>query len=193
MTLIYGTHGTSKSFAEDISEKGFDSTKLSPGRHGKGVYLWSYNDASPNTRERAVRLGKAWHSFCFGKKFYDECPKKSCVVLDCKADVELLDLVDHENASTFQAFLEQASDRIERGRYSGRKIDEQKATKLYGLFVSMKGQQDNKKYNAVHVLTSSPIKEKMFSWQKFAQVNLDSCYVINDTKVVDVMHSITVP
>lgn len=193
MTLIYGTHGTSKSFAEDIVGNGFNGSKLSPGRHGRGVYLWSYNVDAPDTRLRALNLAKEWHSFCFSKKLYDNCPKKSCVVLDCKADVELLDLVDHKNANIFQAFLEKASDRIESSRYYGEKVDEQKASKLYGMFVAMKGKQDNKKYNAVHVLTSSPIKENLLRWQSFTQARLDSCYVINDTKVVDVMDTISVP
>lgn len=193
MTLIYGTHGTSRSFAEDIRENGFDRQKLGPGRHGLGVYLWAYDINTGGTKERAMRVAKSWHTLRFNHGNYDKCSKKSCAVLDCNANVTLLDIVKHENANVFRSFLEASTDRIEKLRLSGKNIEEQKATRLYGVFVKLMSQQDDKNYNAVHVLTTSPIKEKVAKWQRFQHVDLESCYVIHDTNAVNVLDLTHVP
>ncbi|MEZ8467794.1 hypothetical protein AB6D20_010640 [Vibrio splendidus] len=193
MTLIYGTHGTSRSFAEDIRNNGFDRQRLAPGRHGSGVYLWAYDLNTSGTKDRAIKIAKSWHSLRFAKGVYNECSKKSCAVLDCKANVILLDIVNHENANIFRTYIEASMERIEKLRLTGKNIEEQKATRLYGLFVKLMSQQHDKSYNAVHVLTTSPIKERVANWQRFQQVDLESCYVIHDTNAVNVLDLTPVP
>ncbi|WP_434762362.1 hypothetical protein [Vibrio fortis] len=206
MKMIYGAHGTSFSRAESIEKSGFQHNKLSPGRHGKGVYLWAYNSNQVDTKDRAVRLGRHWHKRSFDNDDYKNCLKKSCAVLTCRCEVRLLDIETAETYPKFRSFIEKISARLSKMKRPARATQKQfeniKATKAYDLFVEMKSEEDDIQYNAIHVKTKAPasyIKEimsqpgKFPSWEKHTQLELDSCYVIHDTKVVDILENENYP
>ncbi|MDP2573266.1 hypothetical protein Q8W40_13830 [Vibrio penaeicida] len=206
MKMIYGVHGTSFSRAELIENKGFQQDKFSAGRHGKGVYLWAYDPERPDTHSRAELLGRHWHNMRFDKNAYKDCVKKSCAVLSCRCKVLLLDLEAAENYPTLRAFMEKISSRLSEmvcpAKVSKTDFENIKATKAYDLFVEMKKEEDDVAYNAIHVKTKAPQsyvelvtsqRRNAPSWEVHTQVTLDSCYVIHDTDVVEILENKNYP
>ncbi|HGY9587036.1 hypothetical protein [Vibrio harveyi] len=206
MKMIYGAHGTSFSRAESIEANGFQRNRLSPGRHGKGVYLWGYESSQVDTKHRAERLGRHWHKRCFDNNDYKDCVKKSCAVLSCRCEVFLLDIETAEIYPTFRAFIEKISKRLSKmprpAKVTTKEFENIKATKAYDLFVQMKSEEDDIQYNAIHVKTKAPAsyiaevasqRNNHPSWETHTQVELDSCYVIHDTKAVDILENKNYP
>jgi hypothetical protein len=81
MELHKGTHGTCKSRAIVISEKGFEIFNSNP-RRGNGVYFWRDNSY-------AVEFAKAWYKQELKNRKYDFELLKTCSII--KADIKVED------------------------------------------------------------------------------------------------------
>ena len=78
-----GTHGTSRSRANNIVANGF---RLSPvGKRGSGVYFWGYLSDSMETISRS--LAEAWWFDVKRRHLYDKDENKSCSVVFASFDV----------------------------------------------------------------------------------------------------------
>lgn len=108
MLTFKGTHGTTKSRAEQILESGF---KISDsGRAGRGVYFWQYFE-NPKI---ATNLAVGWFESQVKRGAYKE-PSPECAVLDSRIFTDEDDSLDctGEVLERVAIMLEKISDRTE--------------------------------------------------------------------------------
>ncbi|GGX14011.1 hypothetical protein [Undibacterium macrobrachii] len=80
---LLGTHGTSKSRADNIQQGQFRQPKEA-GRAGTGIYFWAYE----NEIDLALELAKLWWSNCYESGHYDSDQHKDCKVICAGLNVD---------------------------------------------------------------------------------------------------------
>ena len=169
MPSYRGTHGTTRTRAENISKEGF-TAKV--GERGTGAYFWREN-------VYAVPLAVGWYQNQLNRGEYGTDRDKRCSVVKASINVASDTLIDLEDPDIKDDFLRYF---LEKGVE-----DSRNAGKIYDMFLEMLEEESGKKLALVitQVFTNK--------WQKYPNqtAGMAYCYLVRDLRCItvdDVVH-----
>ncbi|XWY22416.1 hypothetical protein ACNGTP_04545 [Bisgaard Taxon 45] len=176
---LYGTHGTCRTYADDIVRN--QKFNLGHGRHGLGAYLWQSHGS--DNWEYAQKLAIAYATNN-SERFKDANDSSICW-LKCMLSVpesRFYDLVCHEHYGFFLSFLDKMHDKLD-----GKFLSKYKWTEIYNAFFSMiksvkKTNGLDEDIDVYYVLAEAPfIKEHK---KLYITTNKSAgCYVVRNNAV----------
>lgn len=158
MAVYYGTHGTTRSRAEDIAAAKFKICSV--GERGTGVYFWHKNIL-------AEKLAIGWYCNQLARGSYSKDEKKTCSVIEASftaEDDEYINIEDPDEKAAIIQFLE--TNNIEDVRDVG---------KAYDLFLESVETELVTKLVLVYALVWVPTRSKCFRTQS---VGMAGCYIV---------------
>lgn len=176
---LYGTHGTCRTYADDIVRN--QKFNLGHGRHGFGAYLWQSHSSDDWGYAQKLAITYAMHN---SERFKNENDPSICW-LKCILSVHesrFYDLVCHEHYSFFLSFLDTI-----RNSLGHKSLNKYRWTDIYNAFFSMI--KDVKKNNGLdedidvyYVLAKAPfIKEHKILY--ITTNKSAGCYVVRNNDV----------
>lgn len=172
-----GTHGTSRSKANNIVANGFHASPV--GIRGSGVYFWGY--LSDSMEEISRNLAKAWWSDATRRQSYSQDSDKSCSVVFAAFDVSNdlhFDFEAQEVRESFIRYSDKMIDRIEGD-------DDEKASTLYDMFVQRIETKSQKQYKLIHFKVHPP---RGFVFPILRDIiGQPSCYAVKDISCITIL------
>ena len=145
-----GTHGTCRSYAEEILANGFKATD---GRIGKGTYFWAY--FSDETEFCAKELAASWWRHSKQTHKYDHAKDNRCTVIYVEinsTDDSYLDLEDTDIKAKLIAFANQTYRKDDQRDYNKHKA----LGATYDLFIKLMEEALNIEFDIVHIRVAPP-------------------------------------
>lgn len=164
MSSLNGTHGTCRSYAEVIAEKG-SWLATDSGLAGRGVYFWAFNGYA----ETARRLAISWWDFASSRGSYSTANDKACAVIYVQINVEERSFLDFDSPPVRDALLES----VDAATKPGEKITHEIVYKIYERLIEKLESALKTKFDVLKVSLPPPKRFK----QKIIVGNPD-CYVV---------------
>lgn len=174
MSLLKGTHGTSRSCASLIEKTGFQIGGRG-GRGGSGVYFWSYRTNDSIAKE----LAGYWHQDQLNANRYVLDGDKSCAIIFVELTVkdgEYLDLTDDDIKARFVTYSRHVL-RHTRGYPRKRAL-----TRVYDLFVKHIEKLMDVSISVVRVNLPPPGSYTV----SIGIVGAPGCYIVKEPSVISI-------
>ncbi len=170
--ILFGTHGTIKSYAENIVKSGFN---IRTGRGGTGAYFWRKNDYS-------IILAKGWYEFYLKKNKYDNENDKSFAYIEVKIDVNEQNFLDLE--------MPELKDRIANITFTrklDRKTSDSDIAALFDYFIKRLEEEMSSKFYVWQLRVNAPSE----NYDNKYPINIlgnPICYVVNNNDLITILN-----
>ncbi|EGQ7970547.1 hypothetical protein HRO20_003147 [Vibrio cholerae] len=180
MDFYKGTHGTTCSAANSITQRGFTA---GPGIRGTGIYFWLYQFEA--LLDEAENLAIAWWKFSKNKGSYSDHENTKCAIVLADLDVSPDSVFDLENKRQGIMALSLNINK----KLDDHSINEEERKKLitgiHDLFVKKYEEKEGKQYSAVQVKVAPP-KGFKSKFDRDINGNQPLCLVIRNNNVIQV-------
>lgn len=178
--LLVGTHGTSRTRADNIKRIGFNASKC--GRHGKGTYMWCAEDDPKDAIELAYHFAKTL------ARQYEDDNDPSPKVLKCNIRLNggiYMDLDGKDYYDMFKAHLRKNANYLLTAK--GSKYV--KASRVVDSFVRHIEEITNNHIKVVRTKTQVPrsyltehlkLPHQMPDELRWLDIQSASCYIVRD-------------
>lgn len=179
-----GTHGTCRSYADDINAKGF---KTAGGRLGQGVYFWGYTDDSMEFYVKELASSWWYYSKCSNR--YKSAADTSCSVIFVEVLLENKKYLDIEDIEIKQRFI-LFSNEIYRRLSNRYKRDKKKILQsAYDLFVKRLEEELGSDFDVIHVRVAPPNKDYYKAALPVEITGAPSCFVVKNTSCIKILRT----
>ncbi|EOS8555145.1 hypothetical protein ACNPP3_004434 [Vibrio vulnificus] len=147
--MYKGTHGTCRTWGEQIRENGFAASKA--GRAGPGCYFWRYLDDNDYANFLAFRWWQAEEKrgeYSLKKGVKDP----SCAVLDCSFDVDdvvVLDLSHGELKEDVRILIKSELNRLKLEGLPSDMTEEDVVSSLFQTYIDTVGEEEGVEFKLV--------------------------------------------
>lgn len=177
--ILFGTHGTSKSKAQQILRTGF---LLGKGRHGRGVYLWASTSEKDGVHETAIELAEHYVQ-CMPHLYRGDNDSSPSVLL-CEVHTSPENFLDIESHYIGHAFREYVKKMRPFLNDTSKGSEKERASKVADDFVHLMEETAKVTYDVIHTKTSVPESlrprpaAKVELWLGLAEAG---CYIVKRT------------
>lgn len=188
--VLWGTHGTCRSNAENIHAEGFVAK---PGRIGVGAYFWAAIEDSDECRHLSKRLAHKWASLAQARGEYQDKALSQVATVEVKVDVdeaEVLGLDDPRLVYGLWSMLNSKLAELLNMPFTGEwntginfKEHEDALHGAIELFILRLEQRYNRQFKLVFKIQSCP----KFNDPLLPFIGNYSCFAIRDTEVISDM------
>lgn len=188
--VLWGTHGTCRSNAEDIHTNGFIAK---PGRIGVGAYFWAAVENSAECRQLSHRLATKWATLAKAKGEYNGKALTEVTIVEVQVDVEEVEILGLDDPrlvyglwSMLNKKLSELIDRPFTGEWDNEVNFKEHEDAMHGAieaFILRLEERYGRKFKLVFKIQSCP----KFNDPLLPFIGNYSCFAIRDTEVISDM------
>ena len=171
MSVLEGTHGTTRSRAENIKRKGF---RKSQGIYGPGIYFW-------RKFRYAEYLAEGWYKFYLNERsvFREDKDKRFALIL-VKINLREEEFFDFEDFTVQKRLAELVfSQKIEG--------DKKKIAQLYRLYLEVVEKEEAVKFKTFQVRVPLPRRSRYFPEYPIQAIGNPYCIVCLEPSRIEIL------